>query len=80
MSKVLANRLQPFMDGIISEQQSTFVFRRQVQDNIMVAHEVFHFLKFKKRGPKAYVAIKLDLNKAYNRVCVGTSFLKLQRE
>lgn len=57
------------MNGIISEQQSAFVIGRQIQDNIMVAHEVFHFLKHKKTGPKAYVAVKLDLNKAYDRVC-----------
>lgn len=69
ISKVLVNRLQPFMDGIISEQQSAFVLGRQIQDNIMVAHEVFHFLKHKKGGLKSSVAIKLDLNKAYDRVC-----------
>lgn len=69
ISKVLANRLKPFIDGIISEQQSAFITGRQIQDNIIVAHEVFHFLKHKKSGPKSSVAIKLDLNKAYDKVC-----------
>lgn len=69
ISKVLANRLQPFIHGIISEQQSAFIRGRQIQDNIVIAHEVFHFLKLKKKGSKAAVAIQLDLNKAYDRVC-----------
>ncbi|KAG5537109.1 hypothetical protein RHGRI_024523 [Rhododendron griersonianum] len=69
ISKVLANRLQPFMHGLISEQQSAFIPGRQIQDNIIIAHEVFHFLKHKKSGRKASVAVKLDLNKAYDRVC-----------
>lgn len=79
ISKVLANRLQPFMGGIISEQQSAFVLGRQIQDNIIVAHEVFHFLKHKKVGRKAYVAIKLDLNKAYDRVCWDFLFLVMEK-
>lgn len=57
------------MHSIISEQQSAFIPGRQIQDNIVVAHEVFHFLKHKKVGKKASVAIKLDLNKAYDSVC-----------
>lgn len=69
ISKVMANRLQPFINGIILEQQYAFIPGRQIQDNIIVAHEVFHFLKIKKRGPKAGVAIQLDLNKAYDSVC-----------
>lgn len=68
ISKVLVNRLQPFMDRIISEQQSAFIPGRQIQDNIIVAHEVFHYLKHKKKGNKVSVAVKLDLNKAYDRV------------
>lgn len=69
ISKILVNRLQRFMYNIISEQQSAFIPGRQIQDNIVVAHEVFHFLKHKKVGKKASVAIKLDLNKAYDSVC-----------
>lgn len=69
ISRILTTRLQPFMGSIISEQQSAFITGRQVHDNIIVAHEVFHFLKHKRVGSKASVAIKLDLNKAYDRVC-----------
>lgn len=68
ISKVLTNRLQPFIDGIIFGQQFAFIPGRQMQDNIIVTHEVFHFLKNKKVGTRATMAIKLDLSKAYDRV------------
>ena len=41
---------------------------RQIQDIIVVAHEVFHCLKLRKEGKKAALAMKLDMNKAYDRV------------
>lgn len=69
ISKVLTNRLQPFIHGLISEQQSAFIPGRQIQDNIIVSHEIFHYLKHKKKGSRSSVAIKLDLNKAYDYVC-----------
>lgn len=45
LSKVLANRLRPFLPEIISCLQNAFVAGSQIQDNIGIAHEVFHFLK-----------------------------------
>ncbi|KAF7154379.1 hypothetical protein RHSIM_Rhsim01G0155500 [Rhododendron simsii] len=68
ISKVLANRLKKFLNGIITPYQSAFVPGRQIQDNILVAHEAFHFLKRKRRGKESFAAIKLDLSKAYDRV------------
>ena len=41
---------------------------KQIHNNIMVAHEVFHHLKLKKRGKKFEMALKVDMNKAYDRV------------
>lgn len=64
ISELMANRLQPFIDNIITEEQSAFIPGRQIHDNITVAHEVFHCLKRKKGA----VAVKLDLNKAYDRI------------
>ncbi|KAF7128180.1 hypothetical protein RHSIM_Rhsim11G0009900 [Rhododendron simsii] len=45
ISKVLANHLKKFLNGILSPYQLAFIPGRQIQDNILVAHEAFHFLK-----------------------------------
>ncbi|KAF7152387.1 hypothetical protein RHSIM_Rhsim01G0140300 [Rhododendron simsii] len=76
ISKILANRLQPFINGLILKQQSAFIPGHQIQDNIIVAREVFHYLKHKKVGTRA---IKLDLNKAYNHVCWDFLFKVLEK-
>ena len=36
ISKVMVNRLKPLLEEIITENQSTFVSRRQIHDNIMI--------------------------------------------
>lgn len=41
---------------------------RQIQDNIVVAHEVFHFLKLRKSGYEFDMGVKVDMNKAYDRI------------
>ena len=41
---------------------------RLIQDNIGIAHELFHFLKMRKAKSKFELGIKLDMHKAYDRV------------
>ncbi|KAL0359842.1 UNVERIFIED_CONTAM: hypothetical protein Sangu_0833600 [Sesamum angustifolium] len=67
-SKTIANRLEGFLDSIISPVQSAFVPGRLISDNILLAFEINHFLNSKsKRGP-GWIALKLDINKAYDKV------------
>ncbi|OMO61797.1 reverse transcriptase [Corchorus capsularis] len=68
ISKVLTNRLKPIMDLVITQEQGAFVGERQIQDNILIASETFHFLKLKKKGRNYDMGLKLDMNKAYDRV------------
>ncbi|OMO82636.1 reverse transcriptase [Corchorus capsularis] len=68
ISKILALRLKQYMNLIISQHQSAFVEGRLIQDNILVANEIFHEFKIRKRGKNFDAAVKLDLNKAYDRV------------
>lgn len=68
ISKVLANRLKVVLSQCISDSQSAFVLGRSILDNAMVAIEVVHFMKTKTKGTDGYVALKLDISKAYDRM------------
>lgn len=56
------------MNSIISETQFAFVPNRLINDNVLVAYEINHFLKQKTKGKDVFMALKLDMSKAYNRV------------
>jgi hypothetical protein len=47
ISKLLANRLKPLLDKVISPFQTAFVPSRLIQDNSILAHEMLHTLKQK---------------------------------
>lgn len=68
VTKVIANRLKRILDHVISENQSAFMSGRLISDNVMIAYEVMHMLKRKRRGREAYMALKLDMSKAYDRI------------
>ncbi|CAL9001860.1 unnamed protein product, partial [Prunus brigantina] len=68
LSKILANRLKIVMPHLISDVQNAFVADRQIQDNVVIAHEASHYLKLKKEGRNYEVGVKMDMNKAYDRV------------
>lgn len=66
--KILANRIKPFLPSLISHHQGAFVPNRQIQDNILIAHETFHYLKHKKSKLDFEIGLKVNMNKAYDRV------------
>ncbi|KAL0013373.1 hypothetical protein SO802_000442 [Lithocarpus litseifolius] len=45
VSKVIANRLRPLLNDIISETQSAFTAGRLITDNILIAFESLHHMK-----------------------------------
>ncbi|MCI02468.1 RNA-directed DNA polymerase (Reverse transcriptase) [Trifolium medium] len=67
ISKIIVSRLQPFLDGIISPLQNSFIPGRSTKDNAIVLQEVLHFMRKSKRK-KGGMVFKLDLEKAYDRV------------
>ncbi|RZC58313.1 hypothetical protein C5167_005619 [Papaver somniferum] len=73
ISKILANRLKPLLDKIISPSQVAYVPGRHIQDNLIIAHELIHSMK-KTKDRQGWVGIKLDMSKAFDRIEWG--FLK----
>ena len=67
-AKVLTNRLQAIMPNLISEHQSAFLFDRLISDNILVAFETLHYMQNHNKGKSGFMALKLDMSKAYDRV------------
>ncbi|KAA3473556.1 reverse transcriptase [Gossypium australe] len=67
-AKVIANCLHLVMDKCIDLAQCAFVPGRLISDNVLLAYEILHTLKQKKTGKKGFMAVKLNMSKAYDRV------------
>lgn len=68
LSKVLVNRLRAVLGDLVSQYQHGFVSSRLSSDNVLIAHEILEYVRKRKKGKHAYYALKLDMNKAYDRV------------
>lgn len=65
LSKLLVNRLKPFMNRLVSPFQASFVSRRSIHENIIIAKEIVHSMN-RVRGKKGFMVVKIDLEKAYD--------------
>ncbi|KAK9991788.1 hypothetical protein SO802_026773 [Lithocarpus litseifolius] len=67
-SKAVANCFKLVLQDIICENQSTFVSKRLITDNVLVAHELMNHINRKKNGRNGEMTLKLDMSKAYNHM------------
>ena len=67
-SKVVANRMRVVLKDIVCENQSAFVSKRLITDNVLVAHELMNHIHRKRKGKDGEMALKLDMSKTYDRV------------
>ena len=68
ISKVLYQRLKKVLPDRKSKIQSAFVAGRQISDNVLIAQEMFQALCTDPGGRNKRMAIKTDMNKAYDRL------------
>ena len=68
MSKVLANQLKKVLPYLVSENQSAFQAGKVITDNILIAFETLHYMKHHQSSKTGFMALKLDMSKAYDRV------------
>lgn len=65
--KIIVARLRSLLGKIVSPVQSTFVPGRKGVDNTIIVQETIHTIS-RKRGKVWYMAIKVDLEKAYDKL------------
>lgn len=68
IAKVISIRLKTVCNGVIGERQSAFVPSCMITDNVLIAYELVHYLKRKKKEKKGFMSLKLEISKAYDRV------------
>lgn len=66
ISKILANRISPYMSKIISKSQSGFIGGRLIGENVLVAQEIIR--GYNRKGVSPRMALKVDIHKAYDMI------------
>ena len=67
ITKITVARLRPILREFISPFQIAFLPRRRGTDNDIIVQELIHTIS-KKNGRVGYMAIKIDLEEAYNKL------------
>lgn len=67
LTKIIVNRLKPFIPRLVSPCQAGFVPGRSIHENIVVAQEMLHSMA-KIKGKTSFFVIKVDIAKAYDRL------------
>lgn len=67
ITKAMVGRLKRAMVKLIGPAQSIFIPRRLSNDNIVIVQETIHSMRH-KQGKKGWMLLKLDLEKAYDRI------------
>ncbi|XP_021715330.1 uncharacterized protein LOC110683265 [Chenopodium quinoa] len=78
VAKCLTSRIRQVLPSLVVNYQNAFVPGRLLSDNALIAHEVLSFMNKSKAKKKFFAALKLDMNKDYDRVNWDFLFRLLQ--
>lgn len=67
ITKIITGRLLNLLESIFHPSQAAFIPNRAINDNIIINHEVMCYMN-QKKGVNGFMAIKIDLAKAYDWV------------
>lgn len=73
ITKLLVNRLKPYIFSLISLFQSSFIPNKFIHDNVIIVQELIHAMR-KMKGRRGFFAIKINLKKTYD--CLNWNFIK----
>lgn len=68
ISKIIANRLKPLLHMLITPTKCAYISGRHIQNNIVIAHEIIHSMKKRRKGKVSYMGLKLDMSKAFDKL------------
>lgn len=68
IAKIISKRLKPLLHSVISPYQSAFVPGRAISDNVLITHEIMHYLRKSEAKKHVSMAVKTDMSKAYDRI------------
>ena len=60
-------RLKPFLNDLIHPYQASFISGRKASDNVIMVQEIIHSMTL-SHSKVGYMAVKIDLEKAYDRL------------
>lgn len=77
VAKAMSNIIKPILSQIIFPTQSVFIPNGPSTDNVVVGYKWLHKIRHSKGKRNSLVTLKLDINKAYDKV--KRQFLKQTR-
>lgn len=75
ISKIVANRIKPFIDILIDPDQIAFIKGRKISDSIFLASKIMSFIHKAEKHKTNWCALKLDMAKAFDRL--SRNFIKV---
>ena len=67
ITKIIVARIRLHLDTLVSPYQTAFIPRRKGVDNAIIVQELIHTIG-RAKGKKGFMAIKINLEKAYDRI------------